>query len=208
MDNLIDLQGDHYNKLQSNFDEVRKARHDLRHHLSVIQAFIDTGEEERLAEYIKDYRATLPDETVIVYCDNYAINSVLLYYTNMAKNEGININVNVELHDKLNISDTDLCIIFGNCVENALEACRRYDGEKFINIKSMITGDMLTIAIDNSFNGELKKKGDSFISSKESGGGVGVQSVKSIVRKYNGEARFEASGNIFKASLMMQLNKK
>jgi len=208
MDNLLDMQGGYYDSLRSHFDEIKKARHDIRHHLSVIQSFVETGEDERLVEYIKDYSATLPDDFVFVYCDNYAINSVLLYYANMAKNEGIDVTINVELHDKFNISDTDLCIIFGNCIENALEACRKVEGEKFINIKSMITGNILTIVVDNSFNGELKRKGDGFLSSKKSGGGVGVPSVKTIVRKYNGDARFEAKGDIFQASLLLQLSVK
>jgi len=205
VDNQLEMQADHYKKLRLHIDEVKKARHDLRHHLSVIQAFIDTGEAKRLSEYIAEYRATLPDDTATIYCENYTVNSVLKYYAGTAKNEGINFTVHTEIPDKISIRDSDLCIIFGNCVENALEACRRFEGEKFINIKSMITGDMLTVIIDNSFDGELKRKGDSFVSSKEDGGGIGVSSVKSIVKKYDGEARFTAKDNIFQASIMMHL---
>ena len=205
MDNQLELQRVNYKVLQTHMDEVRKARHDLRHHLSVFQAFIDTGEEEKLAEYIREYKAALPDDAIIAYCGNYAINSVLMYYTSIAKNDGITVDVHTEIPEKLNIVDSDLCIIFGNCVENAIEACRRYDGEKFINIKSMIIGDMLSIIIDNSFDGKLTKKGDTFASSKENSGGLGVSSVKSIVRKYNGEARFEAKANVFQASIMLHM---
>jgi len=184
---------------------VRKARHDLRHHLSAIQAFIDTGETDRLAEYIDEYKATLPDESVITYCENYAINSVLQYYHSMAKNEGIKVSVHMELPERLSIRDSDLCIIFGNCVENALEACRRFEGDRFINVKSMIVGDMLTIIIDNSFDGDLKKKGDGYISRKDGSLGIGVSSVKTVIRKHNGEARFEAKNNVFHASLMVRI---
>jgi len=205
LDNQLELQGMHYKLLQSHIDEVRKARHDLRHHLSAIQAFIDTGESDRLAEYIDEYKATLPDDSVITFCDNYAINSVLQYYIGMAKNEGIKVNVHVELPEKLSIRDSDLCIIFGNCVENALEACRRFEGDRFINVKSMIVGNMLTIVIDNSFDGDLKKKGDGYISRKDGSLGIGVSSVKTVIRKHNGEARFEAKNNVFHASMMLNI---
>jgi len=204
MDNQLALQGVNYKMLQTHMDEVKKARHDLRHHLSVIQAFIDTGEEEKLAQYVSEYRAALPHDTVIAYCENYAINSVLLYYTSLAKKEGININVHTELPESVNVNDSDLCIIFGNSIENAIEACTRVEKDKFINIKSMIIGDMLAIIIDNSFDGIITKRGGSFVSRKESGGGIGVSSVKNIVRKYNGESRFEIKGKVFQASFMLQ----
>jgi len=205
MDNQLALQGVNYKMLQTHMDEVKKARHDLRHHLSVFQAFLETGEEENLADYIREYKAALPNDSIIAYCQNYAINSVLLYYTSLARNEGIKIDVQTEIPEKLNITDTDLCIIFGNCVENAIDACRRVEDEKFIKIKSMIIGDMLAIIIDNSFDGKITKKGDSFLSRKENGGGIGVSSVKTIVRKYNGETRFEAKGKVFQASIMLQI---
>ena len=205
MDNQLEYQGENYKKLQMHMDEVRKTRHDLRHHMSVFQAFIDTGEAEKLSEYIKEYKTSFPDESVIAYCENYAVSSILFYYLNIAKNEGINVDVKVELPEKLSISDNDLCIIFGNCVENAIEACRKVDGEKFINIKSRIINNMLTIVIDNSFNGKLLKKSGKFVSEKPDGG-IGVTSVKSVVQKYKGESRFEAKDNIFQASLMLNLN--
>ena len=56
----LELQSEHYKKLQIHIEETKKARHDLRHHLSVIQAFISTGEKEKLTEYISEYK-TLPD---------------------------------------------------------------------------------------------------------------------------------------------------
>ncbi|MCL2821427.1 MAG: GHKL domain-containing protein [Oscillospiraceae bacterium] len=204
MDNQLERQGEHYKMLQSHMDEVKKARHDLRHHLSVFRAFVDTGETEKLVNYIDEYRESLPDDSVITYCENYAINSVLTYYLGIAKKNNIKVDAHTNLPEKLSINDTDLCIIFGNCVENAIEACRKVEKDRFINIKSMIIGDMLTIIIDNNYNGKLIKKGDSFISEKD-GGGTGVSSVKSIVRKHNGEFKFESKNNVFQVSLMLQV---
>ncbi|MCL2628368.1 MAG: GHKL domain-containing protein [Oscillospiraceae bacterium] len=202
MDNQLELQREYYLMLQTHIDETKKARHDLRHHLSVFQSFADTGETEKLAGYINEYEASLPDDTGLAFCENYAVSSILRYYVDIAKREGISVEVHTELPEKTSVGDTDLCIVFGNCIENAIEAARKVTGKKFIKVNSMIIGDMLAIVIDNSFAGDIIKKGDTFASSKR-GGGIGVSSVKAVARRYNGETKFEAKDNVFQASVML-----
>ena len=202
MDVQQELQGEHYKMLRDHIDETRRARHDLRHHLSVFLSFIDKGETEKLAGYISEYQASLPDDTEVTFCKNYAVSSILSYYVGIARREGIDINVHTELPEKTGVSDTDLCIVFGNCVENAIEACRKTTENKFIIVNSDIVGDMLSITVDNSFDGELTKEGDVFLSRKHDGG-IGISSVRMVAHKYNGEARFKARGNVFQASVML-----
>jgi len=202
----LELQGEQYKMLQSHIAETKQARHDLRHHLSAFKAFIDTGETEKLAEYIGEYENSLPDDTEIVFCENYAVNAILLYYIGMAKSEGIQVAAKLHLPENIGVNDSDLCIVFGNCAENAVEACRKMEsGERFIKIDAGLTGDMLTVTIDNSFNGEVREAGGVFMSSKREGEGVGISSVKAVARKYDGSTKFEAKGDVFQASVMLQL---
>jgi len=202
MDIQQELQGEHYKMLRNHIDETRRARHDLRHHLSVFLSFIDKGETGKLVDYINEYQASLPEDTGITFCENYAVNSILSYYVGIAKKEGINVTVHTELPEKTGVSDTDLCIVFGNCVENAIEACRNVTENRFITINSETIGDMLSVTVDNSFDGELTKKGDVFLSRKHDGG-IGISSVRIVAHKYNGEARFKVSGNVFQASVLL-----
>jgi len=201
----LELQSENYKMLQSHISETKKARHDLRHHLSVIQSFINTGEKEKLTEYINKYKASLPNDSEIMFCENFTINSLLCHYFNIARSEGIQVDVNLELPENMGISDIDLCIIFGNCIENAIEACRRIESGKFIKINSRLKEDMLAITIDNSFDGVVKKAGDAFLSMKHDGEGIGVSSVKGVARKYGEIAQFEVKGNIFQASIMLRV---
>ena len=202
MDIQQELQGEHYKMLREHIDATRRARHDLKHHLSVFLTFIDKGETENLVGYINEYKASLPDDTALTFCENHAVNSILSYYVGIARNEGIDITVHTELPKETGVSDTDLCIVFGNCVENAIEACRNVKENRFITICSEIIGDMLSVTVDNSFDEELTKKGDVFLSRKHDGG-IGISSVRIVALKYNGEARFKASGNVFQASVML-----
>ena len=207
MNRQLDMQGEQYKMLQAHMKETKRASHDLRHHLSVFQSYIDSGETGELTEYVNEYRASMPDDTETAFCENYAVNSILRYYIGIAKSEGIQAETHLELPEKTGVRDSDLCIIFGNCIENAIEACRRTDGDRFIKINSRITGKMLAITIDNSFDGILKREGGTFLSSKREGEGVGISSVIAVARKYGEETRFEAKDNVFQTSVMLRMNR-
>jgi len=203
----LEMQREYYKTLQTHITETKRARHDLRHHLSVFQSYIDKGETEKLADYVNEYRASLPDDTEIAFCENYAVNSILRHYIGIARSEGIQVDARLEMPEKTSVSDSDLCIIFGNCIENAIEACRRTDGDRFIKINSKITGKMFAVTIDNSFDGVIKKEGGMLFSRKHEGDGIGTSSVSAVAKKYDGEARFEANGNIFQTSVMLRTHR-
>ena len=201
----LSMQKVYYERLQSHIDEVKKAKHDLRHHLTVIQSYIDLDDKERVKTYLNEYVRSFPADEEILFCKNFAVNSIVRYYTDAARNEGINIEAQLYLTENTGISDSDLCIIFGNCIENAIEACRRLEDGKFIKISSKIAGKMLTITIDNSFDGIIKENGIAFWSLKRESEGIGISSVKAVVEKYGGTARFEPNDNIFQVSVLLRL---
>ena len=198
-------QGELYEVLRTNIADAKHARHDLRHHLSVIQSYTAAGENDKLSEYLSNYIESLPDKTELAFCENFAVNSVLQYYIGIAKDENIQVDVSLEIPAKINISDTDLCIIFGNCVENAIEACQKVDGERFIKINSKIVGKNLAITIDNSFDGFVDEKDGAFFSRKHDGEGIGIASVKAVAAKYGATARFEVVDNVFQAMIMLRI---
>ena len=204
MNDRLEIQNEYYNMLRKYIDETKKARHDLRYHISVFQSFIDTGDTGKLAGYLNEYKKSIQDDTGLEYCENYAVNSILHYYVEMARNEDIQVDVHTELPEKISVNDTDLCIIFGNCLENAIEASRKVNGSKFIKVNSVIRGDMLAIVVDNSFTGAIVKRGEMFLSEKQDGG-IGISSVNAVADKYNGETRFETKDTVFQASIMLQV---
>jgi len=203
----LELQGEYYKNIQTHITETKRANHDLRQHLSVIQSHIAAGEIEKLSGYLSKYVESLPFNTGLAFCENFAVNSILQYYFNMAVNENIQFDTKLEVPENMSIGDSDLCIIFGNCVENAIEACRQLDSGRFIKIWSMLKGKMFTVVIENSFDGSIKKDGDRFLSHKHKGEGIGISSVKAVVEKYGESAQFETDGNVFRATVILRVKK-
>ena len=119
----------------------------------------------------------------IPYTGNAAADGVLYHYACIAKEKRISFKVYCKL-DGLSISDTDLCCLLGNALDNAVNACETYNGERYIMISSEKNRDMLMLTIDNSFDGIVERKGEKILSRKrENKEGIGIRSMRQICEK-------------------------
>ena len=203
-ENLLNLQGEQYRMMMENYENTRFMRHDLRQHLSVLKAMSDDGNMNGIQKYLSDYFSTMPETGEESYCKNSAVDAIMRLYVKEARAISARVTVNIQLPAETGINDADLCVVFGNCLKNAVEACGRLPrGEGFITVKAQFDGDMLGIAVDNSFDGEIRKDGDLFLSGKRDGAGIGIASVRAVARKYGGLAKLEAKDGVFQASVLL-----
>ena len=108
------------------------------------------------------------------------------------------------------IDDMDLCVLLGNALENAYEACQRMNGDKkWIKVKLEESSALLSIAITNSFDGKVSKRKDKFLSSKRrSEPGFGLQSIREICEKYNGTLHITYDEDEFDIMMLLNVNTK
>lgn len=212
MENLLKVQGEQYAMLQKRMDENRRARHDFRQHRRVIQDLVAKDDIAALKRYLSKYSEQFDPYHEKVYCRNHAVNAILSFYADKAERRGIVMTVSVKMAEKTIIPETELCVLIGNLLENAIDACeaditnKGREKQAFIKVIIMQTGgSMLSIAVDNS-SIEKPVYGDSgsdFMSAKHSGKGIGTESVSFIAARYSGDARFEWRDGVFYASVML-----
>ncbi len=193
--------------LLNNYEEIRRQRHDIRHHLRTLSGMLQKGETRNAYDYIQELASTVPVYTPEKYCSNLIINATLGYYNQLAKENNIDLKIHVQVPESNpNISDSNLCVIFGNLLENATEACSRMkSGARYITLNSQVRGEVLFITMDNSYDGNVSKKGERFYSSKRPGFGTGLSSVQSLAETHNGSASFEALENEFRSEVYVRL---
>lgn len=63
---------------------------------------------------------------------------------------------------------------------------------------------MLVITMDNSYDGNFVSVNGRFRSTKRNDFGIGLSSVQSVARKYNGDAKFEDKDGYFQSSVYMR----
>lgn len=200
---MLSLQVAQYESLKQNMEQTKAQRHDLRHQLAVIRSYSMEGDTARLTGYLDTLIAEIPDQYGVFYCENIAVNAIVSHYAALAEKNGIKLSVKLTVPEySERISDTSLCVIFGNLLENAIEACERMiGGDRFIRLYSRVQYKSLTITVDNSFDGTVHKQGGRWLSRKRSDYGTGTASVTAVAEKYGGGAVFEAEGQVFQASV-------
>lgn len=198
------LQTLQYKNLKNHMEEARRARHDLRHNMTLIRSYLDHHNYDDMAEYIGKYFNTMPSDVSIIYCDNYALNAVIVYYKDIADKKQMDFQADIKCRQSLEVLDTDIVVLLGNLLENAFEACiRQTEGPRFIRLRIRYEGGGIIFALDNSYDGRIQNEGTGFLSSKDKHTGLGISSVQRIAEKYYGVAKFEFDDGIFSASVML-----
>ena len=126
----------------------------------------------------------------------------------MVISESFNITFeyNIFLPQELEITDTDLCSALSNLLDNAIEACRKLENGRYINLEMMVIKNQLHIGVVNSTNGEYKKESGIFKTTKQGGlHGIGMSNIKSIVEKYEGIYNITADDNSFTTKIAIPL---
>ena len=200
----IAMQQSYYDRMTAQMDEVRRMRHDLRHHKSALAALIRQGDTDALQAYAD---AVSLDEAGMPVTGNLAADSILLYYQDAAKALGAPLEINLSLGHKTPLTDPDLCVILGNLLENAVDAQRYLPMEsRFIRITAKGDLSSLVLAVDNRFDGTLSEENGEYLSRKEGEGhGLGLASVRAVCEKYGGVLQLETDNDLFMAGVVIGL---
>lgn len=126
----------------------------------------------------------------------------------IALKKDIEFKTKLTIPKEININNLDLCVVLGNCLENAIDACDRIidSRKKYIYFQSQILGSHIVFKITNSFNGEILKFDKGLLSTKEKRGhGIGLVNVQNTVNKYKGSLDFKYSDNEFGVDIVMNI---
>ena len=207
----LHLQREQYARLAENEESAKRMRHDIRYHLALIVDYHNSGESEKLGDYLARLAEALPSADEKKYCMNFAVNAVVARYAAVAERCGIRADIKLDIPEKTGkVHDMDLCVIMGNLLENAIEACLRVgDNKKFVKVRSAVDRNFLTIVVENSFDGLWLEEGGVYLSRKEfpktRESGVGLSSVRAICEKNGGLMRIEINGQIWKTSALVYM---
>ena len=202
----IAVQAEHYRQLSRQIAASRQASHDLRHHMRTLRSLAEKNQLDEIRKYLDTYEPTISSSEIQTYSANSAADAVVSYYASTAKENSISFDALVRLPPSLDFPTDELCALLGNLLENAVEACIRQEtGKRFIYLRGQISDQKLGIILDNSYDGNIRYSEDHFYSSKRSGSGIGIRSVRSIVERHHGLISFEPKDMVFQVSLMIPL---
>lgn len=182
-----------YSQQQKHQQEIQKLNHDMKNVLIGISAAVDKQHNQKALQLISEYLDKC------VSCDNDfgddAISAVILSKKSVAERKGILFEQQV-ISSESKITDIDICILLGNMLDNAIEACENIDtGERKISLKIRTVANTLYISCKNTCTAKklnLKtKKAD------KNNHGIGTKSMMSVIDKYSGHIKFDCINGEF-----------
>ena len=184
--------------------EAARIRHDVRHHILLIQDYVKKVDMKSLMDYLKEYGEDVGSRREKAICAHPAVNSILYVYTRQAKSRKIEVTLDVGVTPGLPIRDIDWVAILANIFENAIHGCSDsgkleqeidiYIGKRGNKVIIQCTN---TCADDVGFQKRLPGSGNS--------GGTGTASIIKTVSRYKGEAVFTMEDGRFVSRILLNL---
>ena len=204
---LVEMQEEqakrHLEEVRSIHSEMRGYKHDFHHHLQAIRGQLEAGEIDRAIAYIDRLDETLKSMDTLLKTGNVTVDTILSTKIANAKAEGISVTVDANISDSLTLTDLEISIIIGNLLDNAIEACRNADGEKFIRLSLHMKGKMLYFYMLNSAGAKKQKLGSLFKTSKGGAHGFGLHRAETVLNEHGGWVKYNSEDGAFTSEFLV-----
>ena len=203
-----DLINKQYAEVENMYRTMRGWRHDYHNHIQTMKAYLQMNKIEELEQYLNNLDKDLTTVDTVIKTGNVMVDAILNSKISLAKSKDINVNAKAIVPKELKILEIDLCVIIGNLLDNAIEACMKLDNpyDRFIRVYVDIFKEQLYISVQNSNGGKIKKIGKTYYTTKESNShGFGLIRVDNIVNKYNGYINRQNEEGVFATEVMLPL---
>lgn len=189
----------YYQEKMKDEERVRSIYHDLKNHLLVMESRQNTEETRQMAETL---RSQIADYEDYVHTGNEFLDIILKDKAAKAREKQIDFSAMVDFHGIDFMEPLDISTIFGNAIDNAIEASENVpEYKRLITVKAERVRDMLLITIENNTapgnhltEGTTKK--DRFVH------GFGIPNIKKAVEKYSGQCSFQQEERVYRLKIL------
>lgn len=202
----LEIQAQQYHRLQTYVQETSRLRHDFRYQLTVLVQMLSEQRYRELADYLEQYLRSVSDMPVR-YCSSSAVNAILNHYVSIGQKFGVSFHLSIRLEENFSVEDMDFCVLLGNLLENAIDACKSLpEEERKVTLKTaQTTGHVIVLTISNPYEEPLLIRSGKLFSSKHTGEGQGLKSVRLIVEKYSGYLEINDKNQVFEVKMLLNI---
>ena len=214
---LIDKRIAAYGKIlsETHFEEVKHMhyemlafKHDFSKHISTLKSLAANKDINAVESYLNELSQDFIRQEKTIKTGNEVADAILSSKISLAKYYGITVQADAEIAVSLLTGAVDLCIILGNLLENAIEACKNLDEkDRLIRIFMEMKNTQLYISVTNTApTGKLTKIGKRFTTTKGIGRGFGLARIDSVVERLGGYISRNSEDGVFSTEILLPQN--
>lgn len=193
--------------LEEQYGQMERLRHDMKNHMIALQGLLDNREWEKMQNYLNQMlqAGNISDSEEVT--GNKVADALLYRKRKQAEKKNIIWECDLHIPQICGVDEFDLCVLLGNMLDNAIEACDRMKegAHKFINIQSGRIKGCLLIEVKNSTS--MESIDETGISQKENPEehGIGLINIRETAHKYDGVVNTEMDNGVFIISILIPL---
>ncbi len=197
------MQYGHYERQREKYGKSVEILHDVSKHLRSIEELYQAGMADKAMEYTRQISGILKPLVPEEYSDNPMLNILLADRKQEAEGIGIRFVVRVESTGLGFMEPVDVTTLFGNLLENAMQAVSKCSGERYIKVHIRNYNEMLSIRIENSVEKEVRIKNGKPVNMDGKGNGIGCLNVERCVEKYGGSVLYKNGNGKFYSDVIL-----
>lgn len=192
-----------YQGLRQQETQVRRLRHDLRNHLTVIGGLLRENRVEAALNYLEKMGESAALRGGRRLCENETANVVLCAKAERMEQEGVSLDLEVSLPGDLPVADTDLAALLGNALDNAAEGVRG-GAERRVTVRCKADKGLFMLRVANTMGGAANPD---LATTKEdrTAHGFGIPGMREIAGRYNGTLEAGPRGGEFELVVCLSL---
>ncbi len=193
-------------EVQHVYETMRGWRHDYHNHLQSLKVYVQNDQKPQAVSYLDRLEKDLESVDDLIRTGNVAMDAILNSKLSLAMQRGIAVDYSAAVPQKLTVRDIDLCVIIGNLIDNAVEACDKItEGRKFIRLYIGVLKDQLYISVTNATTELVRKLDAEYVTKKRGNHGYGLKRINLAVEKYEGFVNRKNEPGVFVTEIMLPL---
>ena len=202
----IKAQSKHLDEILISQKQMKKLRHDLINHNISLQAYFENQDYASGLEYLKSMNPNDMFSDNMIETGNIALDAIMNTKKSIAISKSIEFDTKIQIPEDIFVDAIDICIIFGNDLDNCIEACDKIEnGPKKISVSIIYEDESLICKIVNT----AIKSNSRFLHTTKSDNinhGFGIGNIESALEKYKNICRFKQSDTEFILSFVIFKN--
>lgn len=202
----------YFKTLEEQYDQQRVLLHDVRRHLTAIKGLAQNLDAGEVVDYVTSIESLPALQNKVHYCENSMMNVVLSRYKELCQERNIPFSVDVRFKSYSFLAPHDITIIFGNLLENAVEAAQEAS-EPYVELRvDTPQGADLFLSITNSCGVPPESDGsDGYLTRKpdKQRHGMGTKSARTVIKKYGGilKQHYDKETGLFHTTVVIRKKK-
>lgn len=187
----------HLDEIVVTQNQIKKFKHDFLNYEIGLKSYLDNKDCDGAMNYLNNLSGNFSVCENIIETGNTALDAILSAKKAIAKSKDILFTTQIQIPQKLDVAAADMCIIFGNAIDNAIEACEKIkNGNKKIDLTLMCQDKRVFCKIANTTAERTK---NTFKTSKSDvqNHGFGLDNIRTTLAKYNSEPTITQTDNEF-----------